>query len=55
MKTYKNYFTWLVTGTFHGSIIECETEGGARSIFHKIYNGESIIHIKRTNIPVWMY
>lgn len=38
--------TWAVTGTFHGSIIEAFTEGEARYIFHKFYNGESIIHIK---------
>jgi hypothetical protein len=44
-------FCWAVTGTFHGSIIEAETEGEARRIFHKHYNGESIIHIKRRNVP----
>ena len=37
---------YAVTGTFHGSIIEARTEGEARQIFHKIYNGESITHIK---------
>lgn len=42
MKT--KYFA--VTGTFHGSIIEADTEGAARRAFHKFYNGESIIHIK---------
>jgi hypothetical protein len=44
-------FCWAVTGTFHGSIIEAETEGEARRIFHKHYNGESITHIKRRNVP----
>jgi len=37
---------FAVTGTFHGSIIECGTEGEARRIFHRQWNGESIIHIK---------
>jgi hypothetical protein len=46
---------WAVTGTFHGSIIEAETGGEARRIFHKHYNGESIIHIKRRNIPAWAF
>jgi hypothetical protein len=46
---------WAVTGTFHGSIIEADTEGEARRIFHKHYNGESIIHIKRRNIPAWAF
>ena len=40
---------YAVTGTFHGSIIEAETEGDARRMFHKFYNGESIIHIKKLN------
>jgi len=48
-------FCWAVTGTFHGSIIEAETEGEARRIFHKHYNGESIIHIKRRNVPAWAF
>lgn len=39
--------TFAVTGTFHGSIIYCDTEGEARRIFHKKYSGESIIHIKQ--------
>lgn len=40
-------YTWAVTGTFHGSLIEASTEGEARRIFHKYYNGESITHIKK--------
>lgn len=48
-------FCWAVTGTFHGSIIEAETEGEARRIFHKHYNGESIIHIKKRNVPAWAF
>jgi hypothetical protein len=48
-------FCWAVTGTFHGSIIEAETEGEARRIFHKHYNGESIIHIKKHNVPAWAF
>lgn len=42
-----NTYTWAVTGTFHGSLIEASTEGEARRIFHKHYNGESITHIKK--------
>jgi hypothetical protein len=38
--------TYVVTGTFHGSIIYCYTEGEARKIFHDYYNGESILSIK---------
>lgn len=37
--------TFLVTGTFHGSIIYANTEGEARKIFHEFWNGESIIHL----------
>ena len=48
-------FCWAVTGTFHGSIIEAETEGEARRIFHNIYNGESITHIKKHNVPAWAF
>lgn len=42
----------MVTGTFHGSWIEAETEGEARRVFHKQYNGESIIHIVKRD---WYY
>lgn len=45
----KRILVFAVTGTFHGSIVEAENEGEARRIFHKHYNGESILHIK--NIP----
>lgn len=38
---------WIVTGTFHGSIVIAETEGKARKIFHDYYNGESIVSLKR--------
>lgn len=49
-------YSFAVTGTFHGSIIEAESEGEARRIFHKHYNGESIIHVRqRGNLPVWAY
>ena len=37
---------YAVTGTFHGSIIYSVTEGDARRLFHKCYNGESILTIK---------
>lgn len=38
--------TYAVTGTFHGSIVEADSEGAARRAFHKMYNGESILHVK---------
>ena len=37
---------FAVTGTFHGSIIVVKTEGEARRLFHRVYKGESIIHVK---------
>ena len=46
----RDAFCWAVTGTFHGSIIEAETEGEARRMLHKHYNGESITHIKKHNV-----
>jgi hypothetical protein len=45
----KHTLVFAVTGTFHGSIVKAINEGEARRIFHKHYNGESILHIK--NIP----
>ena len=52
----RSVYSYAVTGTFHGSIVEAESEGEARRIFHKYYNGESIIHIrKRGNLPAWAY
>jgi len=38
--------TYAVTGTLHGSIIYADTEGEARRLFHKHYNGESILCMK---------
>jgi len=38
--------TYIVTGTYHGSIIYANSEGEARRIFHNYYNGESIINLK---------
>ena len=38
--------TYAVTGTFHGSIIYADCEGDARRLFHKYYNGESILTVK---------
>lgn len=38
---------FAVTGTFHGSIVYVSTEGAARRAFHKAYNGESILSVKR--------
>ena len=37
---------YAITGTFNGSIILAENEGQARRIFHKKYNGESILIVK---------
>ena len=54
-KETERFICWAVTGTFHGSIIEAETEGEARRIFHKHYNGESITHIKKRNVPAWAF
>jgi hypothetical protein len=52
----RSVYSYAVTGTFHGSIVEAESEGEARRIFHKHYNGESITHIrKRGNLPAWVY
>ena len=52
----RSVYSYAVTGTFHGSIVEAENEGEARRIFHKHYNGESITHIrKRGNLPAWAY
>ena len=39
--------TFLVTGTFHGSIVIAPSEGKARKAFHIFYNGESIIHVRK--------
>lgn len=36
---------YAVTGTFHGSLVEAHSEGEARRIFHRYYNGESITHV----------
>lgn len=51
----RSVYSYAVTGTFHGSIIEAETEGEARRIFHKHYNGETITHIKKRNVPAWCF
>lgn len=42
MKTKKLYF---VTGTFHEAYVYAYSEGEARRMFHKRYNGENIIKI----------
>jgi hypothetical protein len=38
--------TYAVTGTFNGSVVFAKTEGQARQAFHKMYNGESITHVR---------
>ena len=40
---------WEVTGTLYGAIIFAESEGEARRIFHRFYNGMSITHVR--NVP----
>jgi len=37
---------YAVTGTFNGSIVFAKNEGEARRVFHKRYNGESILLVK---------
>lgn len=36
---------YAVTGTYHGALIETFSEGEARRLFHRYYNGESIISV----------
>lgn len=43
MKTIERVF--YVTGTVHGSIVTAIRESEARQLFHRKYNGESIIHM----------
>lgn len=43
-------YSWAVTGTFHGSIVEAKTEGDARRAFHAYYNGETITHVKKLGL-----
>ena len=45
----KELKTYSITGTYHGSIIYANSEGDARRLFHKQYNGESIIYLKVRN------
>ena len=47
--------TYAVTGTYHGSIIEASSEGEARRMFHKYYGGESILSVRKTGMPIWIY
>ena len=51
----RSAFCWAVTGTFHGSIIEAETEGDALRMFHEHYNGESVTHIKKRDVHAWCF
>ena len=52
----KHIYSFAVTGTFHGSIVEADSEGEARRIFHRYYNGESITHIRKLgNLPALAY
>jgi len=44
---------YAVTGTFHGSIVFAKSEGEARRIFHKKWDGESIINIKISTSIQW--
>lgn len=47
--------TWVITGTRHGAIIEAASEGDARRLFHQHFHGETIIYVKCTNMPIWVY
>jgi len=47
--------TYAVTGTFHGSIIEAKSEGEARRIFHRYWNGEIILHVEFKVYPAWCF
>lgn len=38
---------YAITGTLHGSLISALSEGAARRLFHKYYNGESITHVHK--------
>ena len=48
-------YTFAVTGTFHGSFIQCKTDGEARRMFHKFYNGESILTVKKYKTSIWIF
>lgn len=37
---------FALTGTYHGSIVNADTEGKARRMFHTFWNGESIVFQK---------
>lgn len=52
MTAKKTTYRYSVTGTFHGSIIYAKSEGDARRAFHKKYNGESILNVKKA--PCWI-
>lgn len=41
--------TYLVTGTLHGSVVSAESEGEARRLFHRAWNGESIICLREAH------
>ena len=45
--------TYLITGTYHGSIVYAPTEGDARRAFHAKYGGESIVHLKCVPYYYW--
>ena len=37
---------YAVTGTLYGAIVFAKTEGEARRMFHRFYNGMSILSVK---------
>jgi hypothetical protein len=45
----RKVYLWYVTGTFHGSHVYGVSEGQVRRLFHDFWNGESIIHVKKTS------
>lgn len=50
MEKKKPLKEFAVTGTFHGSIVYANCEGDARKAFHKKYNGESIVSVRKRGL-----
>ena len=48
----KNESLYFVTGTFHGAHVYAVSEGEARKIFHKHYNGESITYVRKAGSAI---
>lgn len=52
-KRSTGFSTHLITGPFHGAYVYANSEGEARQIFHKFYNGECIIHHKVRKVYIF--